>query len=783
MANGKCYITIKGLLVYKPKWGAIQLGAANPTTNIHHITVDNCYVDTPANNHGVWFGFAEAGCHDVTVKNCTIKNTKSESIYMGHYNYMSDTITGIIIDSNTIVDSGLTGEGDIDIKPGCFGAIVRNNTHYQTLPPTRPTNYGNCGVVIQANNCQVYNNTFYNAVKKTTGDPGWGKGIYASGDGDAQGNGKNITSLLIYNNLIYKCQGEGISFTANDGSVTGVKIWNNTIVGNAGGISAKAYSGKSISIELKNNLIANNTAGIYCDGNVTFSISNYNCIYGGAGSLLRYGGSYRTWSYWQNTLHFDGNGKNVDPSLNSAYRPDSSGDPVVNAGTSLSAYFTIDRIGTSRPQGASWDMGAYEYIGTGPTYYTISGTIKDAGSVGMAGVTVTLSGSGSGNQTTPANGTYSFTGLATGNYTVIPTKTGYTFNPTNRTFTGLNANQTAQDFVGTPLVDVQFSDDFESWEGAIGQWTEKRCWGSINSISASTIFPMLGNCSLRAYDNDAANSEVMLRKSITDRPNIYTRFYVYLSQSFWDAIPVSGLTRLFYITPGATSGNHVELAASKDASGNQRFYLKEGIGWTTKYANGAVGGKWYCFEIHVPTCAANGTMQWWIDGVEQTAFTGVNFSKTGQWRDIRLGIYGGAAAYIQTAYFDNIVVADSYIGLLDEQGRGVQDVVNFKKEVFANFSSVKIFPNPFIINKRSGGGASGSAMRFTRTPIDTELSIYTTSGKFVCKLRSADYVDGEIRWDGKNDNGEYIAQGVYLYVLKTSDGQKKTGKIAVKRVE
>ena len=38
-----------------------------------------------------------------------------------------------------------------------------------------------------------------------------------------------------------------------------------------------------------------------------------------------------------------------------------AGDSVArDAGTSASAYFTTDKDGTSRPQGAAWDLGPYE---------------------------------------------------------------------------------------------------------------------------------------------------------------------------------------------------------------------------------------------------------------------------------------------------------------------------------------------------------------------------------------------------------------------------------------
>jgi photosystem II stability/assembly factor-like uncharacterized protein len=84
---------------------------------------------------------------------------------------------------------------------------------------------------------------------------------------------------------------------------------------------------------------------------------------------------------------------------------------------------------------------------TNAAFYTIAGQIKENGSP-LSGVTVTLSGSQSGTRTTDSAGNYSFTLLEAGNYTVTPTKFGFTFAPASQTFNNLSANQTA-DFSAT----------------------------------------------------------------------------------------------------------------------------------------------------------------------------------------------------------------------------------------------------------------------------------------------------------------------------------------------
>ena len=64
-----------------------------------------------------------------------------------------------------------------------------------------------------------------------------------------------------------------------------------------------------------------------------------------------------------------------------------------------------------------------------PTW-TISGTVSPA-AIG-SGTLLTLSGARSATTNADASGNFSFTGLANGNYTVTPSKTGDTFNPANQ---------------------------------------------------------------------------------------------------------------------------------------------------------------------------------------------------------------------------------------------------------------------------------------------------------------------------------------------------------------
>lgn len=349
--NSTAFVTVKGFQFTAPTWGGVIIGTANPTTNIHDIVVENNVIDTPVNNHGVWFGYAETGCYNITVRNNTISNTPLEAIYMGHYSYTSPTITGVVVEYNTITNSGTTGEGDIDIKAGVSGAIVRYNMSHSVS-----TGGVLAGIAIAGPGARVYGNELYSLLARSQG----GSGIEINADGDGAGNGVSITDTLVYNNLIYSNVSSGIAVfaTASGATVSGLKILNNTFVGNGlHGLKLTASGGRTITVqELHNNIFSGNSPSQVYTGSSgeTITAANNN-LYSGSGTLLVYQGVNKTFGQWQ-ALGFDANGVNAAPDLSASYVPN-VGSPAIGAG-SVQTEFTIDKAGTTR--GASWDIGAYE---------------------------------------------------------------------------------------------------------------------------------------------------------------------------------------------------------------------------------------------------------------------------------------------------------------------------------------------------------------------------------------------------------------------------------------
>ncbi len=88
-------------------------------------------------------------------------------------------------------------------------------------------------------------------------------------------------------------------------------------------------------------------------------------------------------------------------------------------------------------------VAAFKFDGCGGTTYSISGTVSGAVA---SGVTMTLSGAGTGTTTTAADGSYTFSGRPNGSYTVTPSRTGYTFSPANSAVTVSGANVTGVNF-------------------------------------------------------------------------------------------------------------------------------------------------------------------------------------------------------------------------------------------------------------------------------------------------------------------------------------------------
>ena len=92
-----------------------------------------------------------------------------------------------------------------------------------------------------------------------------------------------------------------------------------------------------------------------------------------------------------------------------------------------------------------------DFVGTyTPETFNISGTVAlEGGTASVTDVTMQLQGDVTDSVSPAEDGTYAFNDLPAGNYIIVPSLPGYTFEPNNRQYSPLDADQIDQDFLGT----------------------------------------------------------------------------------------------------------------------------------------------------------------------------------------------------------------------------------------------------------------------------------------------------------------------------------------------
>jgi hypothetical protein len=200
---------------------------------------------------------------------------------------------------------------------------------------------------------QIYGNLWTNMFRKVSDDD-FGYAIYVNAD-----DGVGITNGLIYNNVAFGNGSAGFRLLGSVAAMSGIKMWNNTILANRrNGIELISSGGNSITLaQMTNNLITENTGYDLSLGNTDCHVTaaNYNLMYRTSGPVVNYQGTDKTWAQWQ-ALGFDAIGVNADPLLIANLYTDPT-SPARGAGANLSAIFTVDRDGVTRS--APWTIGAY----------------------------------------------------------------------------------------------------------------------------------------------------------------------------------------------------------------------------------------------------------------------------------------------------------------------------------------------------------------------------------------------------------------------------------------
>jgi hypothetical protein len=254
--------------------------------------------------------------------------------------------TGIILQNNIIhnnADCGILTAGTPSIQV-LYNTAYSNGTTGQ-MHNIYVSNAGSDSPVIRGN-------IAYSA--------GGGNGIQLNGDYTSGGDGY-IDNAIIEDNIVYSNHQKGFSLISiRNGIIRNNITYNNG--SSAGGIHLVQQGGTYYStgnIVVNNTLDEPNIACVRINANNTANIVFNNICIGSTGIVFEGSGNFQS----NNLSSTNGSGIFLNYAGHDYHLV--AGSPAIDAG--LSAYQSaaapsVDFIGTARPQGASFDNGAYEFI-------------------------------------------------------------------------------------------------------------------------------------------------------------------------------------------------------------------------------------------------------------------------------------------------------------------------------------------------------------------------------------------------------------------------------------
>ena len=96
------------------------------------------------------------------------------------------------------------------------------------------------------------------------------------------------------------------------------------------------------------------------------------------------------------------------------------------------------------------------------------------------------------------------------------------------------------------------------------------------------------------------------------------------------------------------------------------------------------------------------------------------------------------------------------------------------------WEEIYVFPNPL----REGAGFprdEGGTVTFANIPDRSKILVFTSAGDRVVEIGAEAILEGNIHWDTRNDSGESITSGVFLYKVEIPDHEAYWGRLVVIR--
>jgi hypothetical protein len=97
-----------------------------------------------------------------------------------------------------------------------------------------------------------------------------------------------------------------------------------------------------------------------------------------------------------------------------------------------------------------------------------------------------------------------------------------------------------------------------------------------------------------------------------------------------------------------------------------------------------------------------------------------------------------------------------------------------------SLANIHTVPDPYYVTNALEQSTNDKILRFVNLPNRCIVRIYSVSGVLVNALTLNDVTGGgELTWNLRNRNNQFVASGVYFYHVETPDGKQKIGRFTV----
>ncbi|MDP2035765.1 MAG: hypothetical protein Q8L04_00160, partial [Ignavibacteria bacterium] len=104
--------------------------------------------------------------------------------------------------------------------------------------------------------------------------------------------------------------------------------------------------------------------------------------------------------------------------------------------------------------------------------------------------------------------------------------------------------------------------------------------------------------------------------------------------------------------------------------------------------------------------------------------------------------------------------------------------VDYSNTQQIDLNKIRVVPDPYIISNIWETNQFGKKLMFNHLPNQCKISIFTMAGDHVADIDHSNNLGYEY-WNMRSSNDQFIAYGLYIYVVSLPDGQKKVGKFLV----